>query len=366
MRVDQIDTKLYQSLLEEKVKNTLALFNNFDLPNISVIPSSEQGYRLRAEFRVWHQDDDSYYIMFDPQNKEKFRVDSFIPGSKLLNDLMKLVREAFLQSEVLRRKLYQVDFLTTLSGQALVSMIYHKPLDQSWLAEAEQLKDHLSSVAHINIIGRSRKQKVLVDNDYVTESFELDGKQYQYKQIENTFTQPNGLINVAMLSWARHISNDLTGDLLELYCGNGNFSIALSDKFNKVLATEIARTSVKAANQNLTDNQITNVVIGQSSAEDFSAAYFEGKKVKPLKEVDLTSYDFTTILVDPPRAGLDSDTEKLVTRFDNILYISCNPETLSNNLSTILQTHEIKDFTFFDQFPYTHHIETGVWLERKK
>ncbi len=365
MRADEIDISQYEQLLSDKVTEVSQLFTHLNLPDAKVIPSSKQNYRLRAEFRVWHQDDDSFYIMFDPVNKEKYRINNYIPGAKLINDLMVDVREAFLGNETLRRKLYQVDFLTTLSGEALVSLIYHKPLDSAWLDEAKKLKQGLSERYSINLIGRARKQKICVDQDYVNEVFELDNKPLYYKQVENTFTQPNGEINLAMLKWAKNICQPLQGDLLELYCGNGNFSIALADCFEHVVATEIAKPSVKSANENLVKNNIDNVIIGQASAEDFSAAYFDGKSVKSLKEIDLQSYNFSTILVDPPRSGLDDKTVELVSKFDNILYISCNPETLRDNLQEILKTHTLNDFTLFDQFPYTHHIESAVWLSKK-
>lgn len=365
MRVDEIDTSQYTKLLEDKVQQTCSLFTELTLPKPTVYQSPVEQYRLRAEFRVWHQDDDSFYIMFDPVNKEKFRVDHYIPGSALIQQLMLRIREEFLPNEILRRRLYQVDFLTTLSGEALVSLIYHKPLDNEWLTEAKALKTRLESDFKINIIGRARKQKIAVDNDFVNEVISLDGVDYHYKQIENTFTQPNGHINQCMLQWARHISKSLTDDLLELYCGSGNFSIALANCFDRVVATEIAKTSVKAANENLATNGITNVVIGQASAEDFSAAYFEGKQVKSLRDISLKDYNFSTILVDPPRAGLDDDTVELVKKFDNILYVSCNPETLKANLTAIKLTHDVQDFALFDQFPYTHHIESAVWLKRR-
>jgi len=73
-----------------------------------------------------------------------------------------------------------------------------------------------------------------------------------------------------------------------------------------------------------------------------------------------------TILVDPPRAGLDSETVQLLQRFDSIVYISCNPTTLAANLKgTIADSHEIVRFALFDQFPGTDHIECGAYLQRK-
>jgi tRNA (uracil-5-)-methyltransferase len=84
-----------------------------------------------------------------------------------------------------------------------------------------------------------------------------------------------------------------------------------------------------------------------------------------LRHVNLADYHFSTIFVDPPRAGLDPHTTSITQRFDNILYISCNPETLRENLKAITQTHSIKAFAIFDQFPYTHHVECGVVLQKK-
>ena len=53
----------------------------------------------------------------------------------------------------------------------------------------------------------------------------------------------------------------------------------------------------------------------------------------------------------PARAGLDDATVKLVQDYDNILYISCNPETLQANMAVLGETHEIARFALFDQFP---------------
>ena len=68
------------------------------------------------------------------------------------------------------------------------------------------------------------------------------------------------------------------------------------------------------------------------------------------------------MFVDPPRAGIDDDTLKLLQGFEKIIYISCNPNTLHDNLKKLSQTHRIEKFAMFDQFPYTHHVESGVLL----
>ncbi len=62
-----------------------------------------------------------------------------------------------------------------------------------------------------------------------------------------------------MLEWALDVTKGSKGDLLELYCGNGNFSLALARNFDRVFATEIAKPSVAAAQYNIAANHIDNV-----------------------------------------------------------------------------------------------------------
>src|SRR5690606_38563802 len=140
--------------------------------------------------------------------------------------------------------------------------------------------------------------------------FEIDGQQLRYQQVEGSFTQPNGEVNRRMLSWAKAISQQLAGDLLELYCGNGNFSIALASCFSQVVATEISRTSIKSAQYNIALNNVTNLQVLQMPAEDVSAALQHGSK---LKQLDLADMQLDTVLVAPPRAGLDNGTGQLVS-----------------------------------------------------
>ena len=190
-------------------------------------------------------------------------------------------------------------------------------------------------------------------------------KEYHYKQIEGGFTQPNGEMNQQMLAWAQSVSESLQGDLVEMYCGNGNFSVALAGSFDKVLATEISKTSVNAAQYNIEKNGIDNLIIARLSSEEFVQALKGEREFRRLQGIDLSSYNFTSTLVDPPRAGLDEESVKKTQEYDNIIYISCNPDTLEDNLKVLTETHEIKRFALFDQFPYTHHIECGVFLQRR-
>ncbi len=365
MNLAAMDPQAYDQQLADKQAKLTQMFAEFETPQLEVFSSEPEHYRMRAEFRVWHDGDDLYYYMFDKALDEKVRCEQFLPASELINQMMPKLMEELRPNTLLRHKLFQVDFLSTLSGEILISLLYHKPLNEEWQAQAQALKTRLSSEFNVNLIGRARKQKFVLDRDYVIESIPVDGTQLIYKQVENSFTQPNGKVSIKMLEWAIDVTRQSSGDLLELYCGNGNFSIALAKNFNRVLATELAKPSVDSAQYNIKENKVDNVQIIRMSAEDFSDAMAKKRSFNRLKGIDLDSYDCNTIFVDPPRAGLDSETVKLVQKYERILYISCNPTTLLENLAVLNETHKVSRFALFDQFPYTDHMEAGLLLERR-
>ncbi|SDC05086.1 tRNA (uridine(54)-C5)-methyltransferase TrmA [Acinetobacter boissieri] len=360
-------TSAYQQQLQAKVERISAQFQTFQPPQLEVFESPETNFRMRAEFRIWHTDDDMFYAMFEAdeigKNKKAVRVDQFPIASTQINQLMPVLLEEIKQQKQLHHRLFEIDFLGSLSGEMLVTLIYHHKLNEEW----QQLAHALGEKLNIKIIGRSRGQKLVLSDDFVVEKFTVDQKTYQYKQIENGFTQPNAVICQKMLQWASDVANVCTGDLLELYCGNGNFTLPLAQKFPKVLATELAKSSVYAAEWNIQANQINNIAIARLAAEEFTQAYTGERTFRRLQEaqIEVADYNFGTIFVDPPRAGIDAETLKLMQNFKHIIYISCNPDTLADNLQTLCQTHRIIRFAMFDQFPYTHHVESGILLEKR-
>ena len=356
----------YQQQLIEKQDYLQSLFQGITLPAWEVFPSPEQHYRMRAEFRIWHEGDTLSYAMFERGQKASraslIRLTEFPAASSHINALMPTLLAELSHQECLKQRLYQCEFLSTLSGEILVSLIYHKKLDETWQVAAQALQEKLG----IWVIGRSRGQKWVLTQDFVTERLQVQGREWQYRQIEGSFTQPNAYVCEKMLAWACDCAQDLGGDLLELYCGNGNFTLPLSQHFRRVLATEVSKTSVSAAQWNIAANQVQNIAIARLSAEEFTEAYLGKREFRRLQEqgIVLADYRFSTIFIDPPRAGVDEETLKLVAQFDNIIYISCNPTTLRANLAVLNRTHQVKRCALFDQFPFTHHIESGVWLQK--
>lgn len=357
------DPTAYQQQLDTKVKSFKTLMDDagVEIPELNIFNSPAFGFRMRAEFRVWHENGSAHYAMNKPGEKRPYIIQDFPIGSALINQLMPKIMSAVNESEILSRKLFSMEYLTTTTGEALITLIYHKPLDQQWQQVAEQLQSKFD----MKVIGRSRKQKVVLSDDFVTEKLMINNRQYSYQQVEASFTQPNAQVNQKMLTWASECLSASNDDLVELYCGNGNFTAVLAQHFDKVLATEISKVSVNSATANFAANNVENVTIARLSSEEFTQALNRERAFRRLADVDLDSYKFSTIFVDPPRAGLDKGTEQLVTQMDKILYISCNPETLAINLQHITKTHKVVQAALFDQFPWTNHIESGVLLKRR-
>ena len=319
---------------------------------------------MRAEFRVWHEGDELDFVMFDREApKIPVPIKEFPIASASIQAVMEPLREALQDNSVLRHKLFQVEFLSTQSGAVLVTLIYHRSLNEEWESAARVLADQLP----ISLIGRSRGQKVSLTQDWVEEALTINNQLYRYKQPEQAFIQPNASVNERMIEWAMAQVGSQDSDLLELYCGIGNFTIPLATQFRSVLATEVSKVATRAAVDNLTLNNVNNVEFARLSAEEMTVAMAGTRKFRRLAELQrpLQDYELRTVFVDPPRAGLDLGTLALVKGFDEILYISCNPLTLIDNLKTLTETHTIEALAFFDQFPYTPHLECGVHLKQR-
>ncbi len=346
----------YNKQLEMKKEKLKEMFSQFDMPELDVLYGEDEHFRARAEFRVWHEDDKSFYAM--RKRKEDGRGVIPIEECKIVDksiyEIMQPLLSEIEKNDNLRFKLYEIDFLSNSKGELIVSLIYHKKVDETIAEDIKKLKDKFKNV---DFIVRRKGRKYIFDKNYLIEELNIDGKIYKYKIIENTFSQPNRKMNEKMIGWALKNSNDLKGDLVELYCGNGNFTIPLSENFNKVIATEISKESIQAATFNSEINGRENITFLAMSAAEFSDLK---KQNSPL----LSKYDLKNVLIDPPRAGLDDKSREFVNSFDNIIYISCNPETLQRDLETLAKGRKIKAFALFDQFPYTNHMECGVVLEK--
>ena len=355
----------YASQLNQKKETVEALLAPYYNASLECFESPESHYRARAEFRIWHDGDICSYAMGNLEKKGAVTIEMCPKVIEPIEQRMWKLLDSINNSFVLSHRLFTIEFLATTTNECLVSMIYHKKLDDAW----RELVTPLAQELDIKILGRSRKQKVILSDEFVVEKLNIDNKLVSYKQYESGFTQPNPLENIAMIEWAiARVQSIPTprGDFLESYCGLGNFTIPLSHYFTKVLATEVSKRSIYSALENCVLNSVDNISFVRLSSEEMTQALNKEREFVRLKDIDLDSYNFSTVLVDPPRMGLDEATIELISHIEYIIYISCNPQTLQRDLEILTKTHSVVESALFDQFPHTNHIESGIFLKKNK
>jgi tRNA (uracil-5-)-methyltransferase len=276
----------------------------------------------------------------------------------IFEDLLKYIQNI----PILEHKLFSIEFLSSFyTNDLLITLIYHKKLDDIWEQEAQKIQNKFD----ISIVGRSKKQKVILQKEYIQENLYIFDKMYKMNYYEASFSQPNTQINEKMIEFVKKYTKNINGDLLELYCGCGNFTITLADNFHKILATEISKKSILSAKENMQLNNVENISFARLSSQESIQAFKKVRLFNRLRHIRLDDYDFKAVFIDPPRAGVDEETLEFIKQFEYIIYISCNIDTLHRDLEILKNSHKVNNWAIFDQFAYTHHIEMGIILQQK-
>lgn len=138
----------------------------------------------------------------------------------------------------------------------------------------------------------------------------------------------------------------------DLYCGTGTITQAMATKAGKVIGVEIVEEAVEAARRSAQRNGLSN------------CEFICGDVLKVLDEMPALP---DVIVVDPPRAGIHPKAMKKICSYgvSQIVYISCNPKTLVQNLESAREEgYELAYCKPYDNFPMTNHIETVVLMIR--
>src|SRR5690606_41597045 len=120
MTTDAFSPEAYEHQLVEKLDRLQQDFAEFTLPAVEVFRSPLKHYRMRAEFKIWHEGETTSYAMFKPgEYRKPYPVTDFPLGSERIQQLMPLLRGAVQPEPDLRPHLCQVEFLRPLTGEAL-------------------------------------------------------------------------------------------------------------------------------------------------------------------------------------------------------------------------------------------------------
>lgn len=256
------------------------------------------------------------------------------------------IKDCLLAKESIRNIFANLKDFHVKNGEIIIRSNYNDEL-LIWIKTKDQITPDLENLNNKKIVGIIVNDKTIYgESNFV----EIINNKY-YKVSYDSFFQ----INPFICSKIFDLLNDyLTEDeiILDLYCGVGTLGIAVGNHVNKVYGIEIIPNAILNAISNSKVNNLKN------------AYYLLGKSEE---KIDKINDKISTIIVDPPRSGLDKHTLNTILNFkpNKIIYVSCDPMTLSRDLQTLTKDYNIVLLKGFDMFPNTAHCESIAVLERK-
>ena len=193
----------------------------------------------------------------------------------------------------------------------------------------------------------SKKYKYIAGQEYLT----IQDKDLHFYVYPDAFMQINDDVRGKLYS---RVCSEVDGeDVIEGYSGVGILSAYLSQKAKSVTSIEINSFAVKSAQKFKENNKINNLTIIN---DDFGHALAQlGKKQKNF-----------ILVVDPARSGLDKNALDAISQFmpNKIVYVSCNPYTLKQNIGYLKGKYKVQKIELFDMFVQTFDIETLAVLQK--
>jgi 23S rRNA (uracil1939-C5)-methyltransferase len=169
------------------------------------------------------------------------------------------------------------------------------------------------------------------------------------------FIQVNQEINLKLIDLAvALLEPQRTDEILDLFCGIGNFSLPLAIGSARVLGIEGSSASVQRATENARRNNVTN------------ASFQEADLILENGDQSWLKKSFNKVLLDPPRSGALEVVNHLTrSSVSKIVYVSCNPVTLArDSLLLVKAGFRAAKAGVIDMFPHTNHVESIVLFER--
>jgi len=324
-----------------------------------VLPSATHyGYRSRVQFKL-HGSADNLHIGFFRSNShlvEDVGAGCAISLPVINTTLASLRRVLASFPEISAIPQISVD----CSEDGVFAVVMYRGRNTS--AVAAFFREHRADLAPVTGMflstGRNDLQKLYGDDQLVytlpAASSEAKGCQLAYQP--GGFSQVNRDQNRAMLEIVRQMACfQGIEQVLDLYCGNGNFSLPIAGEVAAVTGIEEYAGSIAAAEANRAQNGIAN------------AKFFCADAVAGLKQLAASGRRFDTIILDPPRSGA-ADAVPDLCRLDpaRIIYVSCDPNTLARDCGLLAGNgYQVRECAPVDMFPQTYHLESVTLLQKQ-
>ena len=226
-----------------------------------------------------------------------------------------------------------------------VQAIRNLPLENQVVGILRTINDRLADAVYCDEL------RILDGRDYYNE--EIMGLQFRVSAF--SFFQTNVEAVEGLYTYAVSLIDDFEGkDAFDLYCGTGTITQVLARKARTALGVELVEEAVEVARQTAELNGLDN------------CRFIAGDCFKVL---DSIAEKPDVIVVDPPRVGIKPDALDKIIGYgvDQIVYVSCNPKSLAENLYYFqYYGYRIESVRPFDNFPGTKHVECVVLMSKVK
>lgn len=167
------------------------------------------------------------------------------------------------------------------------------------------------------------------------------------------FTQINMAINRLLVAQALQLLDLCDQDIvLDLFCGIGNFTLAMGRSAASVTGVESVVSAVDRARENARRNDIANCnfVVGDLFTEHWDLPGGDSGDSSLANKV----------LLDPPRSGALEVCKRLAShKVERVVYVSCNPVTLARDARVLVESgYRMDKAGVVDMFPHTTHVES--------
>jgi 23S rRNA (uracil1939-C5)-methyltransferase len=317
---------------EEKVRNLLKKFADVDKEKVrKIIPTSQFGYRNKITLKVRER-----IGFFKKKSYDIVPVYSCHVAHPKINEVMQSL------TDLTYNNIDEIVIKSSMQGETMVVLKATGEVDEEYFINRLQfITDNL-------IVIYDGVPKVLVGKGYIREKI----GNYIFKISSLSFFQVNSLGAERLYNKIKEYGSLENNErVLDFYCGTGTIGIYCSDICKDVTGLEINGEAVKDAQDNIAINRVVNVKVEQ---KDIS------KVIDKYENIEL-------IIMDPPRSGLSKKALKNVLEINpnRIVYVSCDPATLSRDINLLSENYEVREVTPIDMFPNTYHVECVCLLMKK-